>query len=224
MKTGGIGGLSQGAEGSAERMNVFLRDCPYCGIKSVAFTVLYEASYVLYLRNEVRWDTFATCGYCSRGVLATFDTNGNRPPSECPPGSLMLLNTAPELPNTSAPTHTPGNVAGFFKQAMDNLPNNCDAAGSMFRKALDTGLKSKFPEITGKLSARINEAAAQQKLTRELAEWAHQIRIDGNDAAHEEEPFKEEDAKKLCDFTRLVFYYLFTLPGMLEKSQKKTEE
>ena len=94
----------------------------------------------------------------------------------------------------------------------------------MFRKALDTGLKSKFPEIKGKLSARINKAAAQQKLTPELAEWAHQIRLDGNDAAHEEEPFEEEDAKKLCNFTRLVFLYLFKLPGMLEESQNKTGE
>ena len=206
------------------RMNMFRRECPYCGTKSVAFTILHEARYPLHLRNEFRWDTFATCGYCRRGVVATFDTKGNKPPKECPPGSLILLNTAPEPPNTGAPTHTPGNVALFFEQAMDNLPKNWDAAGSMFRKALDTGLKSKFPEITGKMSARINEAAAQQKLTPELAEWAHQIRLDGNDAAHEEEPFEEEDAKKLCDFTRLVFYYLFTLPGMLEKSQNKTGE
>ena len=48
----------------------------------------------------------------------------------------------------------------------------------MFRKVLDTGLKSKFPEMKGTLYNRIEEAAKKQDLTpalAEWAEWAHQI-------------------------------------------------
>ena len=30
---------------------------------------------------------------------------------------------------------------------MENLPRNYDAAGSMFRTALEAGLKEKFPEV-----------------------------------------------------------------------------
>ena len=102
---------------------------------------------------------------------------------------------------------------------MENLSGNYDAAGSMFRKALDTGLKSKFPAIQGNLKVRINEAAKGGGLTPELAEWAHQIRLGGNDAAHEEEPFSKHDAKDLGTFTYLVFQYLFMLPGMLKEAR-----
>ena len=201
-------------------MRIFSEDCPYCGTKSVAFTISAEKK----VGKPSTWDTFAHCGYCERGIVATFRVFGGEdyPPSET--YQRKLLDIAPEKRSSAAPKHTPENVARFFEQAMDNLPKNWDAAGSMFRKALDTGLKSKFPEINGNLSARIKEAAEQKKLTPELAEWAHQIRLDGNEATHEEKPFEKEDAKKLSDFTHLVFLYLFTLPGMLEESKNKTRK
>ena len=75
----------------------------------------------------------------------------------------------------------------------------------MSRNALDMGLKSKFPDMQGTLKARMQEVAKQQKLTPDLAQWAHQIRFGSNDAAHEEELISKEDAKKLCNFTKLVF-------------------
>ena len=104
---------------------------------------------------------------------------------------------------------------------MENLPKAWDAAGSMFRKVLDTGLKAKFPEIKGTLQQRIKKAADQRELTPDLAEWADQIRLDGNEAAHDEKPFSEEDAKRLQTFTNLVLIYLFTLPGMLAKARSE---
>ena len=45
------------------------------------------------------------------------------------------------------------------------------------------------------------EAAKKQDLTPELAKWAHEIRLGGNDAAHEEELFSEKEAKDLAIFT-----------------------
>ena len=89
----------------------------------------------------------------------------------------------------------------------------------MFRKTLEAALKDKFTSITGTLSQRINEAAKQQKLTPELAQWAHQIRLDGNDAVHGDTPLSKEDAQSLADFTNLVLLYLYTLPGMLAQAQ-----
>ena len=128
--------------------------------------------------------------------------------------------------DATAPEYTPASVANFFGQGMDNLHGNWDAAGTMFRKALDVGLKAKFPDISRTLSLfqRIEKAEETGGLTPELAEWAHQIRLDGNDAAHEEEPFSKEDAENLHTFTDLVFRYLFTLPGMLAKAQQEPSE
>ena len=90
-------------------MSVFQADCPRCGTKSVAFTVCYERTWS---RNQpFRWDTFAICGCCGRGVVATFATrNAILPPSELlkeSPDTLSLIEIAPELPkHRCAATHS----------------------------------------------------------------------------------------------------------------------
>ena len=103
---------------------------------------------------------------------------------------------------------------------MENLLKNYDAAGSMFRTALEAGLKEKFPKVEGMLKARIQQAADQHGLTPDLADWANRIRLDANAAVHDDE-FSKEDAENLHAFTELVFMYLFTLPGMLENAQEE---
>ena len=90
-----------------------------------------------------------------------------------------------------------------------------NAAGAMLRKSIDVGLKHVAPEAKGKLVARINKAADLGKITPELAEWAHHVRLEGNDAVHDEDPFTREQAEHLFKFTELLLMYLFTLPGML---------
>ena len=178
------------------------------------------------MKSSDLWDTLAFCAQCSRGILATFMTSRGRKPTDLVAtiAGISPLTISPSRPSTGAPEHTPENVAEYYRQAMESMPGARDAAGSMFRKVLDTGLKAKFPEIKGNLQHRIQKAAEQHQLTPELAEWAHKIRLDGNDAAHEEEPFSEEDARTLQTFTELVLTYLFTLPGMLKDARGDTEE
>lgn len=120
-------------------------------------------------------------------------------------------------PSLDAPPHTPDHAARFFKQGRDNMAKNWDAAGTMFRSALEAALKDKFPDLSGTLFERIQKAAEHNALTPDLAEWAHEIRIEGNQAAHEDQPYQREDAERLEAFTDMVFRYLFTLPGMLQE-------
>ena len=204
-------------------MSVFRTDCPYCGTRAVSFTIV--ASRRVPGQPGLWWHSFATCGHCTRGILATFKSISSETPEKILGSSnrnrISLETISPSPLSTGAPEHTPENVAEFYRQGMENLQKNYDAAGSMFRKVLDTGLKAKFPEIKGDLKKRIVKAADQHELTPDLAEWAHQIRLDGNDATHEEEPFSEEDAMRLQSFTALVLIYLFNLPGMLKEARNE---
>ena len=100
---------------------VFQNNCPYCGTKNVAFTILYEESTGYQEWNDWHWDTFAKCGYCKRGVLAKFLTSGEDVPPSSGDG-VKFQEIYPSLPENGAPAHTPENVARFFEQAMDNLP------------------------------------------------------------------------------------------------------
>ena len=203
-------------------MSTFVSNCPHCGTNYVAFSIVHEVRAHKIANNL--WDTIAICGQCSRAVLATFFP----PDNHMTPRQWLATHRrqelphpqiSPSLPDSGAPKHTPGNVSRFYEQGMENMLGNWDAAGSMFRKALDAGLKAKFPDIKGTLYARIVEAGSQNRLTPELEEWSHQIRLDGNDAAHDEEPFSKEDAERLQAFTHLVLLYLFNLPGMLDQAR-----
>jgi len=123
----------------------------------------------------------------------------------------------PEPPGPQIPDHLPPEVARVYLQAERNFPvaGNEEAAGTMYRKALDIGLKITAPSVGGTLKARIAELVKRHILTASLGEWADQIRLLGNDAAHDiDEPTRDElDA--LRNFSDLLLQYLFTLPTMV---------
>ena len=196
---------------------IFKGDCPHCGTLSVAFS--QKATIQSGPGGHRITDVFAQCGYCARGLMAMVPRAVTDPRDLYRPG----VDFAPSLPNTDAPASTPENVARYFKQGMENMPRNPDAAGTMFRKTLETALKARFPEFGGTLIQRIQKAADDGALTRDMAEWAHHIRRLGNAAVHEDEPFSEDDARDLRSFTDLLLRYLFTLPGMLAEALGATE-
>ncbi|WP_343895983.1 DUF4145 domain-containing protein, partial [Craurococcus roseus] len=69
----------------------------------------------------------------------------------------------------------------------------------------------------GTLYKRIESLPQEIGITPAMKEWAHEIRELGNDAAHEDEPFTEAEAKALHSFTEMFLTYAFTLPGLLEE-------
>jgi hypothetical protein len=71
---------------------------------------------------------------------------------------------------------------------------------------------------------RIDEMRSDGALTQDLAEWAHEIRSEGNEAAHEEEPFTEEDARSLKDFCEYFLIYTYTLPKRIELRRNPVPE
>jgi len=102
-----------------------------------------------------------------------------------------------------------------------------DASGAMSRKVVDVstqqllGEKSKdYRDIRG----RIDALAADNKLTPDLKDWAHQVRLGGNDAAHDLDPFTPEEADELLNFAELYLTYVYTLPGRLKERRERAEK
>ena len=203
-------------------MSTFNADCPRCGTRRVMFMI--ESWEKILGSPSGKGDVLARCAHCARGVVATYlldpgDTLHNKL-KVLGPARRRPAEIAPSFPDVGAPTHTPEKAAEFYRQGMENLPGNPDAAGAMFRKTLEVALKEKFPD-RGKMSLvkRIAAAAKAGDLTPDLADWAHQIRIDGNDAAHD--VITVGQAKDMQVFTELVLRYLFELPGMLKEAQQR---
>ena len=203
-------------------MGQIKRDCPHCGTKNSGFIAFGEHKKV----DTDRYTTAFRCTGCNGGLFATIKVTGGHTPIQYPgdidenPNSV-IKKTYPEFVGKKAPQHLPNNIENFFLQATRSLEGkNFDASGMMSRKALETAVKKLNPDAKGKLYNRIEALADKNLITPDLKKWAHIIRDDGNEAAHEEEPTSPEFAKELLDFTELFLMYTFTMPGMVMDKQR----
>ena len=197
-------------------------DCPHCGVRRVAFTIRGGCSWIGEDHQDCV-DLFAQCGHCYQGIIARFDEVQGQGLGRMLAEGDSPSASFPTRPPQSAPPHTPEDVAHYFIQGKENMTGNWDAAGAMFRKALEVSLQEKFPDIEDTLTLfqRIEEAAKRHTLNPDLAEWTHYIRKEGNKAVHERKRYEKEDAVRLEVFTKMLLEYLFTLPGMLAEGKKK---
>ena len=125
----------------------------------------------------------------------------------------------PEAPKPAVPEFLPPDVERAYLQAERNftVSGNEEASGTMYRKALDVGLKKIDLKLSGTLGAKLKKPAQQGTLTPEISEWADHVRALGNDAAHEEDAIPRNDLEDLRNITEMVLRYLFTLPNMIKK-------
>lgn len=138
-------------------------------------------------------------------------------------GYFSVAEFWPEVPGPVIPEDMPSDVERIYLQAERNFPieGNEEAAGTMYRKALDVGLKKIDPGTKGVLAARIKKLARDGKLTRDIAEWSDQVRDLGNEAAHEDEPPTREELTDLRNFSEMVMRYLFSLPALVQARRAK---
>jgi len=85
----------------------------------------------------------------------------------------------------------------------------------MYRKALEMGLKTKYPDSKGSLAQRIDDLVTRGDLPADIGTWAHEIRIVGNDSVHEVDGIDPKELEAMRGFTDAVLRYLFTLPAQV---------
>jgi hypothetical protein len=72
----------------------------------------------------------------------------------------------------------------------------------------------------GSLYSRINKAAKDHLITQDMAQWAHDVRLDANEPRHadEEAPLpSQEDAQRCLDFAQALGEFLFVLPARVKR-------
>jgi hypothetical protein len=140
-------------------------------------------------------------------------------PSEITDLGYKVTEFWPQQPEPTIPELIPPDVARVYLQAERNFPTagNEEAAGTMYRKALDVGFKKIDPNLKGMLGPKINALAKAGLLTQDIAVWSDHVRDIGNDAAHEEDPITREELTTLRNFSEMVLRYLFSLPNAVKK-------
>ena len=139
--------------------------------------------------------------------------------------SADVVRVYPETLRTTAPEHISPVVLRAFEQGADNAKRrNMDAAAAMYRKALDVATRELDPTLAAKnLASRIDALHSAGRLTSDLKEWAHVIRLDGNSGAHDEEEMSEAEIAQIASFTEFFLTYAFTLPARVRLRKEAAE-
>lgn len=201
-------------------------DCPHCDTKRAGFTFLTEAPAK---ENSLEtWNVLFGCNVCFMPVVAVLD-GFNYYPSTATGNILAVrcedLEFFPKASPAVAPEHVPERVANAFLQAEQSLrARHWDASGAMDRRALEIATKEQAPDRAGDtLYKRIEYLASIGKLTQSLKEWAHSLRLIGNDAVHDEDGLDETEARQAHDLTKFILIYLYTLPKQVALAQAARE-
>lgn len=150
--------------------------------------------------------------------------------------SLGELVTPPRDSVKECPDHVPENIKKVFDEAAICLALNCfTASGAMFRLCLDITTKELLDQWIntnrmadpqpnsakkGKLFNRIEFLIEKNVIPSDLKDFAHHIRLDGNDAAHDGSTEKDE-AEDLLDFSELFLERIYTNQKQLELAQAR---
>lgn len=182
------------------------------------------------------WNAIYRCNACGKAVIAMVKMMTGSNPSHvigdiATAHQMALINAIyPTISPIEAPEYCPTEVASAFIQAEHAIRNeHAESSASMDRRALEIGTKLIDPGLAGlKLNQRINELANKNLITPALRDWAHGLRIVGNDALHDMEGVTIEEAKQAHELTRFMLIYLFTLPEQVrlskaENAPKSTE-
>lgn len=192
-------------------------ECKHCEALVQANTV---GSYELHIAGEPfpEWVSLLRCVKCFRPILVTQsileeDTMGRAldSPVRIYPQSARTLGIA-----------VPNELRKIFREAAQCLSAKAfTAAVLMCRKLLD-GLCTIHAIPPGNLAKRLEALKTKGVIDERLLEWATELRMAGNAAAHDIATVdNRQDAQDVLDFTEAIADYVFTLRKKFEEFQTR---
>jgi hypothetical protein len=127
-----------------------------------------------------------------------------------------------QYPKSEALDHSaiPSRALEYLNQAIESIHSPA-ASVVVAASAVDALLKAKGYN-NGNLYSRINQAVNDHVITKEMGEWAHEVRLDANDQRHVDDsaPLPTgPDAQRVIDFAKALAQFLFVLPAMVDKGR-----
>ncbi|MGR9150876.1 DUF4145 domain-containing protein [Rhizobium leguminosarum] len=211
--------------------SIIKRDCVRCGTRSVQLSAIGYSHH-----GDGKWEIAFACNNCSQISIYRVTSGMNLPQNNnlnfdarngvfCEQEAILNVAKAPILDPA-----IPGNIAAIFDQAAKcrrlEMP---DAAGAMFRKTIDISTKAVFaidPRLADKkpaeaLRVRIKALGQFKVLEEDIVELADVVAVDGNDAAHDVDPYTPEEAEALEELTVDLLDRIFVRPARIAAVRAK---
>ncbi|SFU80778.1 DUF4145 domain-containing protein [Pseudomonas sp. OV546] len=192
--------------------NIHLDRCPHCSVAKPNLSQVCGAeTRDSAQRNPRRWIGYScrTCG----GVLLTVarKTDGGwEDIHKIWPSSQVVDDSVPDR------------AKQFLNQAINSI-HAPSGAVMLAASSVDAMLKE-IGLSQGNLYSRIKLAAEGHLITNEMAEWAHEVRLDANDQRHADEDAglpDETDAQRSIEFVMALAQFLFVLPSRVRSGRGK---
>lgn len=200
----------------------FIDTCPHCDARA-HFQMLFNESDIDSDGDVMYYVTFR-CVPCKKLMLKTLEFRQNRYTNDedlklhgwvnkFPTDEIVYINKFKET--------VPEHVLEDFKEGVISLNNKCyKASVSMFRRSLQSALINLGASTDDDL---IDQIKKMETLTKDIKDWAHNIRIFGNWGAHPQDDNLKDVNEEVADGVRMFieefFNYVYVMPGRVAKAR-----
>lgn len=185
--------------------NLILSRCPHCSVADPNLFKQHQLDTNDHAGKRPRRWFIYTCGRCG-GLVTAWAVGDNKEVGEYFPAAKTVKDDIPDRPRA------------FLQQALDSL--NAPAGAVMLAaSAVDAMLKLKG-YTSGSQYSRIEKAAEDHVITKDMSQWAHEVRLDANDQRHSDEAAElpgAADASRAIDFALALAELLFVLPSRVQR-------
>ncbi len=185
--------------------------CPHCSVAKPRLDRVFGSQESVSVSGaNKRWWSAYRCITCGGQILCASSQGQDGIVTEMYPSAQI------------ADQVIPNPARSYLQQSIDSLHAPAGAV-MLAASAVDSMLKVKGLK-EGSLYSRIDRAASDHLITTEMAQWAHEVRLDANDQRHADdaEPLPGEDeARKCINFALALADFLFVLPAKVERGRTK---
>ena len=182
-----------------------LKRCPHCSVDCPHLRYMDECMTKDHTEIFQRIWVMYACTRCG-GVITACSEEGSPYIVEMHPKSLEVEEAIPDR------------AREYLEQAISSISAPAGAI-MLAASSVDAMLKEKGLN-SGKLYSRINLAVEEHLITKEMSEWAHEVRLDANNQRHSDNSSTlptSDDAKKAIDFVQALGTFLFVLPARVKR-------
>ena len=122
---------------------------------------------------------------------------------------------------SAIPDNLPPQIERIYKDDLMTVRGSARHTIISCRTILESACKQILEVKNKKLIAMIDTLKNDGLIPSAMADWAHTIRIIGNDAVHEDESPGIDEASEIVAFTDNLLQLLFTYPARIEKIREQ---
>ncbi len=138
---------------------------------------------------------------------------------------IRNLRIWPEDARPSCPGYVPKNIKELFIEAQKIFR---DAESSRYaavacRNVVEAVIRDRLglDKTHENLASLINRVVEEEKIPPVLTEWAHAIRLLGNQGAHPDNAPSEDEVREILEFTRVFLEFVYTYPERIRRLRRK---